>query len=289
MTSQPLPDPLADRARRLGLYGLLVRWQELGDQPWVSTLIDCEEMERSRRSLERRIRTSKVGRFKPIADFDWSWPDKIDRPLIEELMQLGFVEEATNVILAGPNGVGKSTIAQNIAHQALLRGHTVLCASASAMLNDLAARDTSTALARRLRRYTNPTVLLVDEVGYLSYDSRAADLFFEIVSRRHEQRPIILTTNKPFAEWNEVFPNSSSVTALIDRLLHHAEIVKIEGDSYRVKEAKQRAAEKARQRAARSKKGKTQGKNAKRINAAGDQNRNTPKRVKSKRKNVAGQ
>jgi len=215
MTSKPSPDPLAQRARRLGLYGLLARWQELGDQPWVVTLIESEEAERSRRSLERRIRTSKVGRFKSIADFNWSWPDKIDRPLIEELMQLGFIEEATNVILAGPNGVGKSTIAQNIVHQALLCGHTVLCASASAMLNDLAAQDTSTALARRLRRYVNPAVLLIDEVGYLSYDSRAADLLFEVVSRRHEQRSIVLTTNKPFAEWNEVFPNSSSVTALL--------------------------------------------------------------------------
>jgi DNA replication protein DnaC len=252
MTSKPSPDQLAQRARRLGLYGLLARWPELGDQPWVATLIDAEEAERSRRSLERRIRTSKVGRFKPIADLDWSWPDQIDRPLIEELMQLGFIEEATNIILAGPNGVGKSTIAQNLVHQALLRGHTVLCASASAMLNDLDAQDTSTALARRLRRYVNPAVLLIDEVGYLSYDSRAADLLFEVVSRRHEQRPIILTTNKPFAEWNEVFPNSSSVTALVDRLLHHAEIVKIEGESYRAKEAKERAAEKARKRAARS-------------------------------------
>lgn len=261
-TNSPSHDLLMDRARRLGLYGLLARWQELGGRPWVATLIECEEAERSRRSLERRIRTSKVGRFKPIADFDWSWPKTIDRPLIEELMQLGFVEEATNIILAGPNGVGKSTIAQNITHQALLRGHTVLCATASAMLNDLAAQDTSTALARRLRRYVNPMVLLIDEVGYLSYDSRAADLLFEVVSRRHEQRPIILTTNKPFAQWNEVFPNASSVTALVDRLLHHAEIVKIEGDSYRAKEAKQHAAEKARKRATKSKKGRTQPKRA---------------------------
>jgi DNA replication protein DnaC len=260
-----------DRARRLGLYGLLACWDEMSDAPWVSALIECEEAERSRRSLERRIRNSKVGRFKPMADFEWSWPDKIDRPLIEELMQLGFIEEATNVILAGPNGVGKSTIAQNIAHQALLRGYTVLCATASAMLNDLAAQDTSMALARRLRRYVNPVVLLIDEVGYLSYDSRAADLLFEVVSRRHEQRPIILTTNKPFAEWNEVFPNASSVTALVDRLLHHAEIVKIEGDSYRVKEAKQQAEEKARKRTERRKKTTGQEKSTtKRRTKAGD-------------------
>jgi DNA replication protein DnaC len=253
----PSPERLDDRARRLGLYGLLAHWQELKDQPWVQTLIVHEEAERHRRSLERRIRNAKVGPFQPLADFDWSWPQKIDRPLIEELMQLDFIEEATNVILAGPNGVGKSTIAQNIAHQALLCGHTALCVKASAMLNDLTAQDTSTALARRLRRYTTPTVLMVDEVGYLSYDSRAADLLFEVVSRRHEQRPILLTTNKPFAEWNEVFPNAGSVTALVDRLLHHAEIVKIEGESYRAKEAKERAAEKARQRAARSNRAKT--------------------------------
>ncbi|MHC4405638.1 MAG: IS21-like element helper ATPase IstB [Planctomycetota bacterium] len=262
MTNHPPSlELLADRARRLGLYGLLAHWQELGDQPWVQTLITHEEAERRRRSLERRIRTSKVGRFRPIADFNWSWLSSIDRQLIEELLQLGFIEEAANVILIGPNGVGKSTIAQNIAHQALLRGHTLLCTTASAMLNDLAAQDTSTALARRLRRYTAPAVLLVDEVGYLSYDSRAADLLFEVVSRRHEQRPIILTTNKPFAEWNEVFPNSSSVTALVDRLLHRAEIVKIEGQSYRAKEAKERAAHKARQRAARSKRTKNTRKN----------------------------
>ena len=132
MTSSPSsPDPLEDRARRLGLYGLLAHWQELGDQPWVQTLIAHEVAERRRRSLERRIRTSKVGRFRSIADFDWSWPNKIDRLLIEELLQLDFIEEATNVILAGPNGVGKSTIAQNIAHLALLRGQPVLCATAT--------------------------------------------------------------------------------------------------------------------------------------------------------------
>jgi len=262
MTSSPSSsDLLADRARRLGLCGLLAHWQELGQEPWVKTLIVHEEAERQRRSLERRVRNSKIGRFKSLADWDWSWPRKIDRPLIEELMLLGFVEEPANVIVVGPNGVGKSTIAANLAHQALLQGHTGLCVTASAMLNDLAAQDSSTALARRLRRYTTPTILLVDEVGYLSYDSRAADLLFEVVSRRHERRPIILTTNKPFAEWSEVFPNVSSVTALVDRLLHHAEIVQIDGDSYRAKEAKERATRKARQRIVRSKKEKSSPKN----------------------------
>ena len=259
-TSNP-HDPLADRARRLGLYGLLVQWKEFTEKPWVESLIACEEAERHRRSLERRIRTSKIGRFKPIADFDWDWPTKIDRQLIEELMLLGFVDETANIVLAGTNGLGKTMIAQNITHNALINGHTVLCTTASAMLNDLAAQETSSTLTRRLRRYTTPAVLFVDEVGYLSYDSRAADLLFEVVSRRHEQRPIILTTNKAFKQWNEVFPNSSSVTALIDRLVHRAEIVKIEGKSYRAKEAEERAAENARKRAARNKKRKTKHKN----------------------------
>jgi DNA replication protein DnaC len=250
-------DPLADRARRLGLYGLLAHWSELREQPWIETLLGHEEAERGRRSLERRVRNSKIGRFKPIADFDWDWPEVIDRPLIEELLKLDFLPEAANVILLGTNGLGKTMIAQNLAHQALMTGNTVLCTTASAMLNDLAAQDSSAALARRLRRYTTPNVLMVDEVGYLSYDSRAADLLFEVVSRRHhDQRSVIMTTNKPFQEWNEVFPNASSVTALCDRLTHRVEFVKIEGESYRAKEAEERAALKARQRAAGNKRKK---------------------------------
>jgi DNA replication protein DnaC len=252
-TSSPSPDELARRARRLGLYGLVAHWDELHGEPWVQVLLDHEEKERQRRSLERRIHNSKIGRFKLMADFDWSWPTKIDRLLIEELLQLGFLEEAANVVLVGTGGLGKTTIAQNIGLQALVRGYTVRFVSASQMLNDLAAQDTSTALSRRLRRYVNPGLLLVDEVGYLSYDSRAGDLLFEVVSRRHEHRPIVLTTNKAFKQWNEVFPNSSCVTALVDRLLHRAEIVKIEGESYRAKEARERAEARARERAARSK------------------------------------
>ena len=252
-TSSPSPDEQARRARRLGLYGLVTHWDELCAEPWVQVLLDYEEKERQRRSLERRVRNSRIGRFKLMADFDWSWPTKIDRLLIEELLQLDFVKEAANVVLVGSGGLGKTTIAQNIGLQALMRGYTVRCVTASEMLNDLAAQDTSSALARRLRRYVNPAVLLVDEVGYLSYDSRAGDLLFEVVSRRHEQRPIVLTTNKAFKQWNEVFPNSSCVTAIVDRLLHRAEIVKIEGESYRAKEARERAAARAAERAATSK------------------------------------
>ncbi|MBK8977621.1 MAG: ATP-binding protein, partial [Planctomycetes bacterium] len=128
----------------------------------------------------------------------------------------------------------------------------VLRVTASEMLNDLAAQESSVTLARRLRRYCNPALLIVDEIGYLSYDSRYGDLLFEVVSRRHELRSTVLTTNKAFSEWTEVFSNASCVTALIDRPVHRAEIVKIEGRSYREKEAHERNARRAAERGRKS-------------------------------------
>jgi DNA replication protein DnaC len=241
-------DDLRKRARALGLHGLVARWDELGTREWVPELIACEEAERHRRSLERRVRTAKIGRFKPMADFDWTWPKAIDREAVEELFRLGFVGEAANVILVGPNGVGKTMIAQNVAHTAILAGHTVKLCTASAMLNDLGAQEGANGLQNALRRYCRPQILVLDEVGYLSYDTRHADLLFEVVNRRYGQKPIILTTNKPFAEWNDVFPNAACAVALVDRLVHNSEIVRIDGDSYRLKDAQERAAVKARNR-----------------------------------------
>ena len=251
-SSSPITTPEAgadrDRARRLGLYGLLAHWDEVEGQPWLPRLLAIEDAERSRRSLERRIHNARIGAFKPMADFDWSWPKKIHRATIEELFTLQFIEEGANLVLLGPNGVGKSMIAKNLAYQAVLRGYTARFTAASDMLTDLAAQQTSGSLTRRLRRYCNPMLLCVDEVGYLSYDNRYADLFFEVVTRRYEQRSIVLTTNKPFAEWSEIFPNAACVVTLVDRLVHRSEIVQIEGESYRLKEAKERAASKRKAR-----------------------------------------
>ena len=129
-----------------------------------------------------------------------------------------------------------------------MHGHTARFTLASDMLHDLAAQNSTTALARRRRRYTSPTLLAIDEVGYLSYDARYADPFFEVVTRRYQSRPILLSTNKVFGEWNQVFPNAACVVALIDRLLHRAEIVALEGQSYRLKEAKERAERKTKAR-----------------------------------------
>jgi len=237
------------RARQLGLYGLLAHWERLKEAAWLSELLDIEEVERARRSLERRISGARVGRFKPMADFDWDWPDRIDREQIEELFELSWVGEAANVVLVGPNGVGKTMIAKNLAHQAVLRGTTVLCVTASQLLNDPAAQDGTIALQRRVRHYVRPTLLAIDELGYLSYDNRHADLLFEVVTRRYGLKSILITTNKPFAEWSEVFPSATCVVTLVDRLVHNAEIVAVEGTSYRLKEAKEKAEVKSKQRA----------------------------------------
>lgn len=245
---------LLERAKALGLHGLLAHWDDYADAPWLDSLLAHEEAERARRSLERRIADAKLGRFKPMADFDWSWPSKLDRALVEELFALGFLGDAANVVLVGPNGVGKTMMAQNLAYQALLGGHTALFTTASAMLNELAAADGGLALGRVLKRYTTPRVLVIDEVGYLSYDSRHADLLFEVVTRRYEQRSTILTTNRPFSEWNEVFPNAACVVTLIDRLMHRAEVVQVAGNSFRLKEAHERTAEREKKRG-RKKKG----------------------------------
>lgn len=239
---------LQQRARTLGLNGLLLHWHEI-DPALAEQLIGWEEAERTRRSQERRLRQAKLGRFKPIADFDWHWPRQCDRAAIEALLQLDFLADASNPILMGPNGVGKTTLARNIAHQAIRAGHSVLFTTAAAMLGDLAAQDSDRALKLRLAHYLRPTLLAIDEVGYLSYSNRHADLLFEIVSRRYEQKSTLITTNRKFAEWNEVFPNAPCVVSLVDRLVHHAEIIAIDADSYRLKEANERSAQRKHDKA----------------------------------------
>ncbi len=231
---------LQERAAALKLHGLLAHWDEVADAPWLEPLLQWEEQERSDRSLQRRLAGARLGRFKPLADFDWSWPSRCDRALVEELMQLHFLKEAVNVILVGPNGVGKSTLARNIAHQAVLKGHQALFVSAGQMLGDLAAQDGDSAFKRRLAHYARPGLLVIDEVGYLSYSNRHADLLFEIVSRRYEEKSTLVTTNRPFSEWDQVFPNAACVVSLVDRLVHRSEILSIAGESYRLKEAEER-------------------------------------------------
>ena len=241
-------DALRARAQALRLHGLLAHWTDVAEAAWVATLLQWEEDERARRSLERRLIDAHIGRFKPLCDFDWKWPKRCDRAALEAMMTLDFLKESANVVLLGPNGIGKSTLAKNLAHQALIHGHTVLFTTAGQLLGDLAALDSDSTLRRRLRHYAAPDLLVIDEVGYLSYSNRHADLLFELVSRRYESKSTLVTTNRPFAEWSEVFPNAACVVSLVDRLVHNAEVIAIEGDSYRLKEARERSEQRARQR-----------------------------------------
>ena len=238
-------EQLKQQTIALKLHGLLAHWHEVAEEHylWLETLLSWEQSERKQRSLERRLASAKLGRFKSLNEFNWQWPDKIDQQAIQALMQLDFLTTASNIILLGSNGVGKSTIAQNLGYQAVMQGHTVLFTTAANMLNDLAALDGDNALRRRIKHYARPAFLIIDEVGYLSYSNRHADLLFEIINQRYEQRSTLVTTNRPFAEWSEVFPNAACVVSLIDRLVHHSEVIAIEGESYRMKEAKEQATE----------------------------------------------
>jgi DNA replication protein DnaC len=241
-------EQLRKRAADLHLHGVLAHWSEIATADWVAKLVGWKEEERTRRRLERRLNDARIGRFKPLADFDWSWPTSCDRGAIEGLMSLKFVAESANVVLVGPNGIGKSMLVKNVAHQALINGHTVRFATAGELLGELATLDSDAALRRRLRHYAAPDVLVIDEIGYLSYSNRHADLLFELVSRRYESKSTVVTTNKAFSEWSEVFPNAACAVSLIDRLIHHSEVISIEGESYRLKEAKERAAQRGKQK-----------------------------------------
>lgn len=246
-------DILLTRARALRLYGLITHWPEVSAMPWLKLLIEWEEQSRLYRSLERRLTQAKIGRFKPLAEFDWNWPRECDRETVEDLMQLEFLSTATNIILCGPNGVGKTTIACNIGHQSALLGHSVLFTSAGEMLSDLASQDGDSALRRRFKYYEQPKLLIIDELGYHPHPNRYADLLFEVISRRHQKKSTLITTNKPFNEWGSIFPSAACVVSLIDRLIHHSEIISIEAESFRLKESQEKNLLKAQQRAERKK------------------------------------
>lgn len=224
--------------------------KRLSPHQLLEEIVRHEIDDRERRSLERRLRQAKLGHFKPIDTFDWTWPTKIERTAIERALSGDLVRSGGNLVLVAAQGLGKTMLARNIAHAAVLQGHSALFVEASAMLLDLGAQESARALDRRLRHYARPSLLCLDEIGYLSYDARAADLLFQVVSRRYERRSVVVTTNLAFRDWADIFPNASCVTALIDRLTHHADICPIEGESYRLREAE--AEQKSRRAAPRT-------------------------------------
>jgi len=244
----PTP-PLAEQLATLGLRATAAQLDDLVARAtkhrWSATqlleqVVQSEHDDRARRGLERRLSRSRLGRIPAMADFDWSWPTRIDRDAVEAALRLDFLPAARNVVLVGPQGLGKTMLAQNIGYQAVQAGHSVCFTTASQLLLDLAAQDSARALDRRLRYYGSRTGLLViDEIGYLSYDTRNADLLYQVINRRHEKRSLVLTTNLAFSDWPTIFPNASSAIALIDRVVHHADIIVLEGQSYRRRVAEQ--------------------------------------------------
>lgn len=201
-------------------------------------LVDLERRERERRNLARRQKNAALGSFSPLDRFDWAHPRTIDRGLFDQLASLDFLRRGENVLLRGQSGVGKTTLAQNLGLLALQSGYTVRFATLAAAIADLLRQESLPALERRFRRYTRPDLLILDEIGYLPCDARSADLFFNIVSRRHEKRSVVITTNLPFKDWSSIFPGAACVVALVDRFVQHCHVLDIDADSWRQKHAR---------------------------------------------------
>jgi DNA replication protein DnaC len=204
---------------------------------FLGRLLEGETHLRMDRATERRIKAAHFPVIKTLEQFDWSWPKTINRPQIQNLFRLQFVEQKANVVFLGGVGLGKSHLAVALGYQACLQGHRTLFTSAADIINTLSAAQAAHRLKTELRRYLSPALLIIDELGFMPIDKHGADMIFQVISQRYEQGAIVLTTNKAFKTWPVIFNNDSVVTsAILDRLLHHAETVPIEGKSYRMKD-----------------------------------------------------
>ena len=207
----------------------------LGPTETIEHLALIERRTREANNLTRRTRAADLGHFKPIDRYDWNHPKRIDRALVERLVQLEFIANAENVLLRCPSGVGKTMLAKCLGLAALERGYSVRFATLASALADLLRQESLPAFERRLKRYVAPTVLILDELGYLPCDSRAADILYNIISRRHENRSTVITTNLAFKQWGTVFPGAACVVALVDRFAQHCHRIDIDADSWREK------------------------------------------------------
>lgn len=204
---------------------------------YLAQLLEGEAGLRSDRAIARRIQAARFPVIKTLESFRWDWPKKINRLQVQDLFRLQFVHDKANVILLGLVGLGKTHLATALGYAACQQGMSVLFANAIDVVNTLHAAQNKGSLKSELRKYTAPSLLILDEVGYLPIDQRGADLLFQVISARYERGSIVLTTNKAFKQWPTIFNGDSTITsAVLDRLLHHAETVILEGPSFRMKD-----------------------------------------------------
>ena len=213
--------------------------KKTGHLEYLAELLRAEVQTRQERAIERRIKAARFPVLKTLEDFNWHWPEQIDRPQVEHLASLRFIENKHNAVLLGPVGVGKTHLATAIALRACRQGHKVLYINAIEAINDLITAQKQGQLKQALRKYTNVALLVLDEIGYLPIDKNGADLLFQIISARYERGSLLLTTNKAFKDWPTIFAGDSTLTsAVLDRLLHHCETVVIQASSYRMRKTK---------------------------------------------------
>jgi DNA replication protein DnaC len=208
----------------------------LGHVDYLQMLIDGEAQQRAQRATQRRIRSAHFPYIRTLDTYNFSHPTKIDRMLVQNLFRFQFIRKNANVVFVGTTGLGKTHLAIALAYQGCIDGYKVLYSSATAMVNDLVSAQAQHRLPETLKRYTRPSILLIDELGYLPIDKLGADLLFQVISGRYEQQSTILTTNLIFKNWAQIFAGDVTLTsAALDRLLHHHELIIIEGDSYRMR------------------------------------------------------
>jgi len=257
MSSRPTPPTIttpSDLGQALIQVGLLGTAAQLDDflaratkarlspRQQLEDLVRLELVAKTQRSLEHRLERARLGRFKPWADFDWNWPKQIERHVIERAFTLDFIREHRNLVLVGTNGLGKTMLARNLGLAAVQAGFSVLFTTAAELIENLQGDLSRETFRRKLARYASFQLLCIDEVGYLAYDAHAADLLYKVVDRRYEKGSVLITTNLAFKAWNTVFPNATSIATLLDKLTHHADVTKLEGDSYRLHESQKEAA-----------------------------------------------
>lgn len=206
-------------------------------QEYFERLIRGETDLRWDNAIRRRVRMARFPVIKTLDQFQWNWPTKLNQMQVKHLFRLGFISDKANAILLGGVGLGKTHLATAIGYEACLRGHSVLFTTAVDVINTLSAAQTAGQLKTGLKKYLKPALLILDELGYLPIDKRGADLLFQVISKRYENGAILITSNRAYKDWPVIFNNDATLTsAMLDRLLHHAETVVIEGKSYRMKE-----------------------------------------------------